>query len=203
VNSLWVPSSAEEALNIAKQKSPDIKTTAAGLGVEEKMLEGLKARLGPQVYLNYSYGLSRYWPDFQSRGGTWAVVLTIPFGASSAHAIRAQKLSVEAAKLEKESAIEDIFQRLKHSYLTLERGLKNSELSSAQFRESEKNLTSLVGELTDGPLEKNLVTRVKAMVESDSNTFGFLLGLQADIFWSKFEIQQAMGLLFEQVKGNQ
>lgn len=214
VNELKVPATADEAFQVAKRKSPDVKAAADEVRLAEIQIKMAQAALCPQVgmtlVLDHSFSVDRSSAD----GGpsvntaTGLISITMPiFNLPAYDAISYQNKMLIADKLSQQAALEDAQFSLQQTYKdlgfqTLNRNTFQNNLDDLlkSIETARKDVVnkSLLPDPKISGSTLNYVTAKLKVISTITQVWISLSEYKTQMMRDKFAIQSTMGTIFDQ-----
>lgn len=198
-NGLAIPGNAEEAFQLALNKSPDIQNMDHRLAAETHEREAEKRRMfRPRVDLNASYtdshSRSTGSDPMQSRGAYVGVSVTYTIGAGSVYRNRAGEKELAATRSERDATLADVQYSLNARYQALANLERVYSLQQKNLQQADARITEIFRKIEKGDdvQFKDMI----AAVDSRSNYWQANLQLKRNLVSMRFNLQRTIGTLF-------
>ncbi|MBC7420216.1 MAG: TolC family protein [Bdellovibrio sp.] len=199
INSLIIPASGEEAINIALEKNQNIKTAQYELESSEYSYQGGHARRTlPNVILQAS--ISKAISDSNNTSGrsnnsNVGVYLNYPLDAKNSHFEAAALKNVEASKRELEVAVEEAKHSIKSIYPSLQNQLNLYRSQAANLKSATDSLNVILEKIRRGDfVDINVALNILSSHQMYTQQ---CLDLKISILYTRFKIQRTVGTLFD------
>lgn len=199
INSLVIPSSPEEALQIALEKSPEIKT--ARYQIECNRLDHKSAKASaysPKVNLSVGYDRSNQnlaGSPYNTQGASIGISIRMNLEPGSSSELKSQRKEIESAQDNLDGTIADTKHELETNYPDLQNSIRFAELHQQNFLKHQTNVQQF---LTDIANHKSIsVSDALKQVAAMMNSW-YSQGREVSrVLNKKFQIQKSVGTLFE------
>ncbi len=201
ISSLRIPPTREEALEIAREKSPDLLVRNFAIDRSQELSKAQKSGFLPKIYLeSYKSGDRSASDVSNSRSKSTTTSLTLRWGFDLGQIPRAQAadVAVAAAMDERDGVWRDLELDMEVSY-NEERGYaKKDRVLMANLRQIEMNLSEFLKRIERGE-KVDLIKDGLGMIQSYSQTTSQVIENKSNLIDTKFLIQRKIGTLFEAV----
>ncbi len=196
---LNIPANAEQAFQIAMNKSPDIQSMNHRLAAETHEREADKRRMfRPRVDLNASYNDSNSRSNgsdpTQSRGTYVGVSVTYTIGAGSVYRNRAGNKELEATRSERDATLADVQYSLNSRYQALENLERVYSLQQKNLQQADARIADIFRKIEQGSdvQFKDMI----AAIDMRSSYWQSNLQLKRNLVSAHFNLQRTIGTLF-------
>lgn len=196
---LAIPQNAEEAFQLALNKSPDIKSMDHRLAAETHERAAEKKRMfRPRVDLDASYNdrHSRATDSdpMQSKGAYIGLSVTYTIGAGSVYRNRAGEKDLAATRSERDATLADVQYSLNSRYQTLANLERVYILQQQNLQQADARITEMFRKIEKGDdvQFKDMI----AAVDTRSSYWQANLQLKRNLVTMRFNLQRTIGTLF-------
>jgi len=199
IQALVIPSNVQQAINIAMEKSPDLKVADYELESAKYQYQAEKSRLySPQVDVHASRtndagrisGLSE-------RSSTSSIGISVSFtlGASKALKESAAAKSVQASQLDHDGAVEELKYNIESTYPRLKAQEDLYLSQDSNLKSAAAALQAMLDKIQHG--EKVDIKIVLSLLDSQSMYWMNALKQKKSIAYIHFNIERTIGTVFE------
>lgn len=198
-DSLDIPNSADEAFQMALQKSPDLKVAAYELEAAQYDYKAEKARLyAPKVSANASIQRGTSVTNgFSSSVRTNSIGLSASFTISGASHYQdsAAAKNVAASMRDRDGAIDELKYKIESIYPSLETQEKLYESQLQNLKSAQVSMDDIVRKIKAG--QKVDLKTAMSVLDSQSQYWSSCVMQKKSILDTRFNIQRTIGTLFE------
>jgi outer membrane protein TolC len=199
IAALVIPATAQDALRIADEKSPELEVARRNLESAKYSYQSqVASTTRPRVDLNVSNGRNNNYSDMTSRTRSTGVgvSLTVPLNASSYSYNKATAKEIEALEMDLERESNDLRYQIEDQlYPKLSKSIGVLRRYEAQFAAIEQNLNEALKRAELGKPVK--VDDVIFILNQHSTVFTYMVVKKMEIIDSKFSLQKKIGSLFD------
>ena len=202
IDSIDIPRNADQALQIALEKSPEIKTARYQVECSKLNYKSAKAdTYAPQVSLNASKNFGDSSHDLidgttsNTSSARIGITVSYRFQPGSSTTLAAERKDIDSDQNNLDGVIDDIKQQISSSYPDLNNSLNLSEQYQQSYLNSQSHITEYLKNIDD-----HKPISVSDAIKEFNNLMGTWYSYQQNtlsIVNSKFQIQKTIGTLFE------
>ncbi|MFZ3231906.1 MAG: TolC family protein [Pseudobdellovibrio sp.] len=197
--SLSIPTTVEEAFQMALIKSPDLKVAAFELEAAQYDYKSEKARLySAKVNVNASIQRSNSAMDgSNSQLNSRSIGLSVGYILSPSSSLRdsAAAKSVQASMRDRDGAVDELKYDIESIYPALETQEKLYESQLANLKSADDSLKVIIQKIKQG--QKVDLKTALSVLDSQGQYWSNCLMQQHSILDTHFNIQRSVGILFE------
>ncbi len=205
INSLIIPRTPDEALQMALEKSPEIKTARYRIECNKLEYKSAKASAySPKVNLSVGYDRSNQnlsGTPYNSKGASVGISIRMNLDASSSLELEAQRKEIDSAQENLDGTIADTKQALETNYPDLQNSIRFSELHQQNFLKNEAIVQKYLQDIANH--NSVSVTDALKQVSSMTNSWYSRSREVSRVLNKKFQIQKSVGTLFENLGLNE
>jgi len=199
INSLVIPASPDEALQIALEKSPEIKTARYQIECNRFQYKSAKASAySPKVNLSVVYDRSNQnlgGSPYNTQGASIGVSVRINLNPGSSAELQSQRKEIDSAQENLDGTIADTKHDLETDYPDLQNSIRFAELHQQNFLRNEANVKKYLDDIAN---HKSVsVSDALKQVSTMMNSWYSHSREVSRVLNKKFQIQKSVGTLFE------
>ncbi len=202
---LEIPKSLADAIEIALNEGPDVRRRNLNVEMATFDVKATKASYGPRLDLGASAGIGdyRYYSDGvkaanRSQSAYVGLTLSIPLSPGKGARIKAAEAELRAALFEREEDINTVKHSLEETYQNIEDKQKQFMQQKENYEQQLAYILDILNRIEDGNLKTIDATKFVQDIGTLSSRFHNMLDKQVDIVRNRYNVQQTLGMLFEQ-----
>lgn len=199
IDSLVIPMTVHEALQIALEKSPEIQTARYQIECSRLRLQSAKASAySPKVDLSVGYDRMDQDLDdstYNTRGASIGLSIRMNFDPGSSSELKAQKKEIGSAQENLDGTLADTKHHLETDYPDLRNSIRFADLHQRNFSTNQNSVLQYISDIdSNKPVS---VTDALKQVDSMIKSWYSYRRETARVLNKKFQIQKTVGTLFE------
>lgn len=199
IDSLIIPKNPDEALQIALEKSPEIKTARYQIDCNRLEYKSAKASAySPKVSLSVGYDRSNQnlsGSGYNSQGASVGISIRMNLDPGSSSELKAQRKEIDSAQENLDGTIADTKHDLDSNYPDLQNSIRFADLHNQNFMKNQAIVQQYLQDIAD-----HKSVSVSDALKQVSNMTGSWHSHSREVsrvLNKKFQIQKSVGTLFE------
>ncbi len=203
IMNIRIPGSPDEALDIALEKSPELKVASYQLESMQFAYKSAQSSLhSPRVDVRVSSTRNDTDPSegTSSNSQTNVVGLTVQwtFGASRLASNRAAALEIEAAQKDRDGELDQLQNKIQNIYPKIANYNRVLSIFERNYVTARKNLDDVIAQIDQG--QNVQVSTALGLLTNLHMTWGPLIMTKQSLATTKFTVQKTIGTLFDQIE---
>lgn len=199
IDSLVVPPNPQEAMRIALEKSPEIKTARYQIECNRLRYQSAKASAySPKVDVSVGYNQSNQNLDgsaYNSRGASIGISLRMNLDPGASSELAAQRKEIDSSTDNLDGAIADAKHDLETDYPDLQNSIRFAELHNKNYLNNYTNVMQYVSDI-DAHKKVSVSDAMKELSSMIGSWYSHSREVSR-VLNKKFQIQKNVGTLFE------
>lgn len=203
IASLAIPAQADSAIELALRDGPEVKRRDADVTIAKNDLLARRASLGPTISAQASWGrgLNQEFIDpmtsFNAQRSI-GVTLSVPIARSRVYQEQSAAKNLSSATSRREAAIEEAKFSIGRLYSNLSSRRRSYEAAQSSYADQFSSLQVIVERLKNRDTNGLVLADLLVSIGNLSSQQMQVQGLQYEIIFNQFSVQQVTGLLFSE-----
>lgn len=205
IDSLIIPANAQDAMQIALEKSPEIKTARYQIECNRLRFQSAKASAySPKVNLSVGYDRNNQninGSPYNTHGASVGISIRMNLDPGSSSELKAQGKEIDSAQENLDGTLADTRHDLESDYPDLQNSIRFAELHQKNFLTNQTHVQQYLQDITN---HKNVsISDALKQVSNMINSWYSESRETSRILNKKFQIQKTVGTLFENIGINE